>query len=337
MSTTFEPNVLTTEAKRTTTTPRHLHVAGIASLMILALFAPFYFYPFLLMKLMCMALMAASFNLLFGYGGMLSFGHAAFIGSAAYIAGYAAKEMHLSPLLAIILGMAAATAVGWLFGLVAIRRRGIQFAMITLALSQLIYFIFLQAPFTHGEDGLQDIPRGTVLGILNLGNSLTMYYFILAFTVAGLLFIYRMVNSPFGQVVIAIRDNEARATSLGYNVHGYKLAVLMIAAAIAGLGGALKALLFQIATLNDATYLASTEVVIVALVGGIGTMLGPLAGAAAIVGLDWFFAESKFPVMVINGLVFMACVLLFRQGIVGTIAAAIEKRRMQGTEESKDA
>jgi len=337
MTTTFEPNALTNEAKRKTATSRHLPAAGIACLVILALFAPLYFYPFLLMKLMCMALMAASFNLLFGYGGMLSFGHAAFIGSAAYIAGYAAKEMHLSPFLAIILGMAAATAVGWLFGLVAIRRRGIQFAMITLALAQLVYFVFLQAPFTHGEDGLQDIPRGTLLGIFDLGNSLTMYYFILAFTVAGLLFIYRMVNSPFGQVVIAIRDNEARATSLGYNVHGYKLAVLMIAAAIAGLGGALKALLFQIATLNDATYLASTEVVIVALVGGIGTMLGPLAGAAAIVGLDWFFAESEFPVMVINGLVFMACVLLFRQGIVGTIAAAIEKRRTQGTEESKDA
>jgi branched-chain amino acid transport system permease protein len=337
MTVALEPNLLTTRPDRTTMKFKHLSAVGLACLLALAVFAPFFLYPFLLMKLMCMALMAASFNLLFGYGGMLSFGHAAFIGSAAYITGYAAKEMQLSPLLAIGLGMAAAAAVGWLIGLVAIRRRGIQFAMITLALAQLVYFVFLQAPFTHGEDGLQDIPRGDVFGLLDLGNSWAMYYFILAFTIAGFFFIYRMVNSPFGQVILAIRDNEARATSLGYNVHRYKLAVLVIAAAIAGLGGALKALLFQIATLNDATYLASTEVVIVAVVGGIGTMVGPIAGAAAIVALDWFFAESEFPVMVINGLVFMACVLLFRQGIVGTIAAAIEKRRASGSSEATDA
>lgn len=330
MAAALEPDALPTRAFRTTMTSKHLSAAGLACLVAVALFAPLFFYPFLLMKLMCMALMAASFNLLFGYGGMLSFGHAAFISSAAYVAGYAAKEMQLSPLLAILLGVAAATAVGWIFGLIAIRRRGIQFAMITLALSQLVYFIFLQAPFTHGEDGLQDIPRGSVFGLVDLGNSLTMYYFVLAFTIGGFLFIYRMVNSPFGQIIVAIRDNEARATSLGYNVHGYKLAILVIAAAIAGLGGALKALLFQIATLNDAAYLASTEVVIVAVVGGIGTMTGPIAGAAAIVGLDWFFAESEFPVMVINGLVFMACVLLFRQGIVGTLAGAM--RRLRGSD-----
>lgn len=330
MAAALEPDALATRAYRTTMTSKHLSAAGLAGLVAVALFAPLFFYPFLLMKLMCMALMAASFNLLFGYGGMLSFGHAAFISSAAYVAGYAAKEMQLAPLLAILLGVAAATAVGWIFGLIAIRRRGIQFAMITLALSQLVYFIFLQAPFTHGEDGLQDIPRGSVFGLVDLGNSLTMYYFVLAFTIGGFLFIYRMVNSPFGQIIVAIRDNEARATSLGYNVHGYKLAILVIAAAIAGLGGALKALLFQIATLNDAAYLASTEVVIVAVVGGIGTMTGPIAGAAAIVGLDWFFAESEFPVMVINGLVFMACVLLFRQGIVGTLAGAM--RRLRGSD-----
>jgi len=309
---------------------------GTASALTLAfaLLAPLYFYPFLLMKLMCMALMAASFNLLFGYGGMLSFGHAAFISSAAYVTAHAAKVMQLPPLASILMGVVVAAAVGYIFGLLAIRRRGIQFAMITLALAQLVYFIFLQSPFTHGEDGLQDVPRGTLFGLFNLGHSLVMYYFILTLTVAAFLFIYRLVNSPFGQIVVAIRDNEARATSLGYNVQRYKHALLVIAAAIAGLGGALKALLFQIATLNDATYLASTEVVIVAVVGGIGTLLGPIVGAAAIVSLDWFFAESEFPVMVINGLVFMACVLLFRQGIVGSLAALVERWRSHATRRS---
>lgn len=308
----------------------------IAALVIIGLLAiaPLYFFPFLLMKMMCMALMAASFNLLFGYGGMLSFGHAAFISSSAYITGYAAKELGLSPVLAIVLGVLTAAAIGYLFGLIAIRRRGIQFAMITLALSQLVYFVFLQAPFTHGEDGLQDIPRGEVFGLFSLQNSMAMYYVIFALTLFAFLGIYRIVNSPFGQIIIAIRDNEARATSLGYNVHRYKLALLVIAAAIAGLGGALKALLFQIATLNDASYLASTEVVIVAVLGGIGTMAGPIVGAASIVVLDWFFADSEFPVMVISGVVFMLCVLLFRQGIVGSINAFVE-RRQAANQESK--
>ncbi len=301
----------------------------IAALVLIGLLAvaPLYLFPFLLMKMMCMALMAASFNLLFGYGGMLSFGHAAFISSSAYVAGYAAKMLDLSPVAAIVLGVLTAAAVGYLFGLVAIRRRGIQFAMITLALSQLVYFIFLQAPFTQGEDGLQDIPRGDVFGLFSLHSSMAMYYFIFVLTLLAFLGIYRIVHSPFGQIIIAIRDNEARATSLGYNVYRYKLALLVIAAAIAGLGGALKALLFQIATLNDATYLASTEVVIVAVVGGIGTMAGPIVGAASIVVLDWFFAESEFPVMVISGLVFMLCVLLFRQGIVGSLNAFIGRRQ----------
>ena len=292
---------------------------------VVAIAAPFYMYPFLLMKLMCMALVAASFNLLFGYGGMLSFGHAAFIGSAAYITGHAAKVMQFPPLLAILLGVMTAAFIGFLFGLIAIRRRGIQFAMITLALSQLVYFVFLQAPFTNGEDGIQNVPRGQILGLLNLGNRIEMYYFMLAITAAASFGIYRLINSPFGQIVIAIRDNENRATSLGYDVNRYKLVILVIAAAIAGLGGALKVLLFQIATLNDVTYLASTEVVIVAVVGGIGTMIGPIVGAAAITLLDWFFAESEFPVMVINGIVFMLCVLLFRQGIVGTAGVLLEK------------
>jgi branched-chain amino acid transport system permease protein len=314
-----------------------LQTAAVAVMILLAVLAPLYFYPFLLMKVMCMALMAASFNLLFGYGGMLSFGHAAFISTAAYITGYLVKVLQLSPFLAIAAGVLAAAAVGLVFGLIAIRRRGIQFAMITLALSQLVYFIFLQAPFTHGEDGLQDIPRPNVLGVLDLQNGMVMYYFILAFTVAALLAIYRLVNSPFGQIIIAIRDNEKRATSLGYDIYRYKLAILVIAGAVAGLGGSLKALLFQIATLNDATYLASTEVVIVAVVGGIGTMIGPVVGAATIVMLDWLFAESEFPVMVINGLVFMACVLLFRQGIVGTIGAFINQRRKGGVKDKGNA
>lgn len=304
--------------------------AIVAALLLLA--APAIVFPFLVMKMMCLALMAASFNLLFGYGGMLSFGHAAFVGSAAYITSYAVKSLQLPTLVAILLGVALAAAIGLMFGMIAIRRRGIQFAMITLALSQLVYFIFLQAPFTHGEDGIQDVPRGKLFGVISLDSSLAMYYFILGIVVLVFLGIYRLIQSPFGQIVLAIRDNEARATSLGYDVARYKLVILAVAAAIAGLAGSLKALLFQIATLNDATYLLSTEVVIVAVVGGIGTMTGPIAGAAAIVFLDWFFAESEFPVMVINGLVFMACVLLFRQGIVGTIIPLLESmmRRSAG-------
>lgn len=312
-----------------------LQTIGALILIGLLAIAPLYFFPILLMKMMCMALMAASFNLLFGYGGMLSFGHAAFISSSAYVAGYAAKMLDLSPVFAIVLGVVMAAALGYLFGLIAIRRRGIQFAMITLALSQLVYFIFLQAPFTQGEDGLQDIPRGNLFGLVNLQNSISMYYFIFALTLFAFLGIYRIVHSPFGQIIIAIRDNEARATSLGYNVYRYKLALLVIAAGIAGLGGALKALLFQIATLNDASYLASTEVVIVAVVGGIGTMAGPIVGAASIVVLDWFFAEGEFPVMVISGLLFMLCVLLFRQGIVGSLNAFIG-RRQAANQESKN-
>ena len=295
--------------------------------------APLYFYPFLLMKMMCMALMAASFNLLFGYGGMLSFGHAAFIGSSAYVTAYAAKVLALSPLVAILLGVLTAAAIGLVFGFIAIRRRGIQFAMITLALAQLVYFIFLQSPFTRGEDGIQDVPRGMLFGFLNLQSGLVMYYFIFTLTCLAFLGIYRIVNSPFGQIVVAIRDNETRAASLGYDVNRYKLSLLVMAAAVAGLGGGLKALLFQIATLNDATYLASTDVVITAVVGGIGTMAGPAVGAAALVALDWLFAESEFPVMVISGLVFMLCVLLFRQGIVGSLTAFI-KRRQDGIREA---
>lgn len=335
MAAALDRDVIAVKGESGSIVSRHASAVGLTALFVLALVGPLVIYPFLLMKLMCLALMAASFNLLFGYGGMLSFGHAAFIGSAAYVTGYAAKDLGLSPLISILVGVFAASAIGWIFGLIAIRRRGIQFAMITLALAQLVYFIFLQAPFTHGEDGLQDIPRGTAFG-LDLSSSITLYYLILAFTVAGFLFMYRVVNSPFGQIVIAIRDNEARATSLGYNVRGYKVAILVIAAGIAGLGGALKAILFQIATLNDATYLASTEVVIVAVVGGIGTMTGPIAGAAAIIALDWFFAESEFPVMVINGMIFMACVLLFRQGIVGTIATTLQKRRAATREKVND-
>ena len=295
--------------------------------------APLYFYPFLLMKMMCMALMAASFNLLFGYGGMLSFGHAAFIGSSAYVTAYAAKVLALSPLVAILLGVLTAAAIGLVFGFIAIRRRGIQFAMITLALAQLVYFIFLQSPFTRGEDGIQDVPRGMLFGVLNLQSGFVMYYFIFTLTCLAFLGIYRIVNSPFGQIVVAIRDNETRAASLGYDVNRYKLSLLVMAAAVAGLGGGLKALLFQIATLNDATYLASTDVVITAVVGGIGTMAGPAVGAAALVALDWLFAESEFPVMVISGLVFMLCVLLFRQGIVGSLTAFI-KRRQDGIREA---
>ncbi|UIJ70663.1 branched-chain amino acid ABC transporter permease [Aurantimonas sp. HBX-1] len=278
---------------------------------------PFFVYPVFIMKVLCFALFAVAFNLLLGYVGLLSFGHAAFFGGAAYFTAHAAKVWGWEPLSAILLGAAGAGLMGLIIGALAIRRQGIYFAMVTLALSQMVFFIFLQAPFTHGEDGIQGVPRGHLLGFIDLGQPLNMYYFVLAVFVAGFFAVWRIVNSPFGHVLKAIRENENRAISLGYRVERYKLGAFVMSAAIAGLAGSTKALVFQIATLTDVAWQMSGEVVLMTLLGGMGTIFGPAVGAALVVTMQNYFATSDIPVTVIIGVIFILCVLLFRRGIVG--------------------
>ncbi len=281
--------------------------------------APALVYPVFLMKLMCFALFAAAFNLLIGFVGLLSFGHAAFFGSGAYIAAYAAKVWHLDPLLCVLAGTATGAVLGLLFGALAIRRSGIYFAMITLALAQMVYFIALQAPFTGGEDGIQDVPRGMLFGVLDLQHPVAMYGFVMAVFVVGMAVLWRVVRSPFGQVLKAIRENEARAISLGYDVQRFKLKAFVISAALAGAAGGTKALVFQLASLTDVTWQMSGDVVLMTLMGGIGTMLGPVVGAAVVVSLENALAGLEFPITVLIGAIFIACVLLFRRGIVGEV------------------
>lgn len=278
---------------------------------------PFFVYPVFIMKVLCFALFAVAFNLLLGYVGLLSFGHAAFFGGAAYFTAHAAKVWGWEPLSAILLGAAGAGLMGLIVGALAIRRQGIYFAMVTLALSQMVFFIFLQAPFTHGEDGIQGVPRGYLLGLIDLNQTLNMYYFVLAVFVAGFFAVWRIVNSPFGHVLKAIRENENRAISLGYRVERYKLGAFVMSAAIAGLAGSTKALVFQIATLTDVAWQMSGEVVLMTLLGGMGTIFGPAVGAALVVTMQNYFATSDIPVTVIIGVIFVLCVLLFRRGIVG--------------------
>ncbi|MEH6718899.1 MAG: branched-chain amino acid ABC transporter permease [Aurantimonas endophytica] len=278
---------------------------------------PFFVYPVFIMKVLCFALFAVAFNLLLGYVGLLSFGHAAFFGGAAYFTAHAAKVWGWEPLSAILLGAAGAGLMGLVIGALAIRRQGIYFAMVTLALSQMVFFIFLQAPFTHGEDGIQGVPRGHLLGLIDLGPTLNMYYFVLAVFVAGFFAVWRIVNSPFGHVLKAIRENENRAISLGYRVERYKLGAFVMSATIAGLAGSTKALVFQIATLTDVAWQMSGEVVLMTLLGGMGTIFGPAVGAALVVTMQNYFATSDIPVTVIIGVIFVLCVLLFRRGIVG--------------------
>ena len=286
---------------------------GLAGLLV----APFFLYPVFLMSVMCFALFATAFNLLLGYVGLLSFGHAAFFGGAAYFTAHAVKVWGWEPLSAILLGAAGAGVMGLAVGFLAIRRQGIYFAMVTLALSQMIFFIFLQAPFTHGEDGIQNVPRGELLGLIDLGRPLNVYYFVLAVFVLGFAAVWRIVHSPFGQVLKSIRENEARAISLGYRVDSYKLTAFVLSAAIAGLAGATKAIVFQIATLTDVAWQMSGEVVLMTLLGGMGTILGPSVGAALVIAMQNRFATSDFPVTVLVGVIFVLCVLLFRRGIVG--------------------
>jgi len=284
-------------------------------------------YPVFLMKALCFALFACAFNLLLGFGGLLSFGHAMFLGTAGYVAAHAAKVWGLSPELAILAGTAAATALGVVAGALAIRRQGIYFAMITLALAQMIYFFCVQAPFTHGEDGIQSVPRGMMFGVLDLSNTLVMYYVVLAIFVGGFLLIYRVVHSPFGNVLKAIRENEPRAISLGYDAERYKLLAFVLSAALSGLAGATKALVFQLASLTDVHWSMSGEVVLMTLLGGMGTIFGPVAGAFAIIAIENYFAGFGQWVTVITGVIFVVCVLAFRRGIVGEIGAWLEQRK----------
>ena len=303
-------------------------VLGIALVGLLA--APFMVYPIFLMKMLCFALFASAFNLLLGYTGILSFGHAAFFGGAAYITAHTVKIWGVTPELGLVLGVLAAAALGLVIGYLAIRRQGIYSTMITLALAQMFFFFCLQATFTHGEDGLQGVPRGYLFGIIDLNQPMNMYYFVLAVFVLGVFVIWRIINSPFGMILKSVRENENRAVSLGYSVNRYKLAAFVMSAALAGLAGGLKALVFQFATLTDVGWQMSGEVILMTLLGGIGTLIGPIVGAAFVVALQNYLATSDFPVTIVTGVIFMACVLLFRKGIVGEFYASRIGKKLFG-------
>ena len=277
-------------------------------------------YPFFVMQALCFALVACAFNLLIGYGGLLSFGHAMFLGTAGYCAAHALKVWNLPPELGIVVGTAAACGLAIITGYVSIRRQGIYFSMITLALSQLLYFIYLQAPFTHGEDGIQGIPQGRLFGIFDLSKPTVLYYVVLVGFLAAFLLIYRTINSPFGEVLKSIRENEQRAISLGYKTDQYKFMAFVLSGTLAGFAGALKVFVAQNASLTDVHWSQSGEIVLMTLVGGLGTVFGPVVGAFVIVAMQQYLAGFGQWVTVIQGVIFVACVLLFRRGIVGEIA-----------------
>ncbi|HEV8692286.1 MAG TPA: branched-chain amino acid ABC transporter permease [Ideonella sp.] len=301
-------------------------------MLALALAAPLLgLYPVFGMKLLCFALFACAFNLLLGFTGLLSFGHAAFFGFAAYVAGWLVKAQGWTPELGILAGAATGAALGLLFGAVAIRRQGIYFAMITLALSQMVFFVCLQAPFTGGEDGLQGVPRGKLFGLLPLTSDLTLYYVVLAIFIACFLFILRVVTSPFGQVLKMIRENEPRAVSLGYEVDRYKLMAFVLSAALAGLAGSVKTIIMGFASLSDVHWSMSGEVILMSLLGGVGTFFGPVLGAGVVIALQNMLADKVGEwVTVIIGVIFVICVLAFRKGIVGEILAWRDRRKAKG-------
>ncbi len=291
-----------------------------AALAVVALAAPWVVYPVFLMKALCFALFACAFNLLLGYAGLMSFGHAMFFGMAAYFYGHVVKEWNWPIELGLVAGVAGAAMLGLVTGALAIRRQGIYFAMITLAFSQMVFFMCVQMPFTHGEDGLQGIPRKPLFGLIPTDNDYTLYYVVLAIFLFGYGAIYRIIHSPFGQVLKAIRDNEQRAVSLGYEADRYKLLAFVLSAALAGLAGATKAMVLQFATLTDVSATMSGEVVLMALVGGLGTVFGPVAGAFIVVAMQNYLAQVGQWVTVIQGAIFVICVLAFRRGVIGEIA-----------------
>ena len=303
-------------------------------LAVLGLLAPLAVYPVFMMKLLCFALFAIAFNLLLGYTGLLSFGHAAFFGGASYITGHLVRNLGLTPELGVLAGTLFAGLLGYLIGILAIRRQGIYFAMVTLALAQIVYFIALKAPFTGGEDGLQGIPRGFLFGLVDLNRihvvagrplPLNLYFFVFAVFCLGFWIIYRTIHSPFGQVLKAIRENEPRAVSLGYKVERFKLTAFVISAAVAGMAGATKSLVFQLASLTDVSWHTSGEVVLMTLLGGVGTVLGPLAGAFTVVTLQSELTSVGSWITVIIGSIFVICVLVFRRGFIGELARLLKR------------
>lgn len=300
-----------------------LTVLGLLAVAVL-LVAPFGVYPVFLMKVMCFALFACAFNLMLGYTGLLSFGHAMFFGGSAYICAHTIKVLGFTPELGILAGVVFAALLGLLAGLLAIRRQGIYFAMVTLALAQMFFFFCLQAKFTGGEDGLQSVPRRPLFGLIDISQDVHLYYVVLAIFLFGFLVIYRTIHSPFGQVLKAIRENEPRAISLGYRVNQYKLLAFVLSAALAGLAGSTKVLVFQLASLTDVAWQMSGEVILMTLVGGMGTILGPVVGAAVIVTMQNYLAGLGEWVLVIQGVIFVLAVSLFRRGIVGEIIAIVK-------------
>jgi branched-chain amino acid transport system permease protein len=294
-------------------------------MVVLLVLAPMVVYPVFMMKLLCFALFACAFNLLIGFGGLLSFGHAMFLGSAGYVSAHAAKVWGLNPEFAILAGTLAAVGIAIVTGLLAIRRQGIYFAMITLALAQMIFFFCLQAPFTGGEDGIQAVPRGRLFGLIDLSNNTAMYGLVLAIFLGGFLLIYRVIHSPFGQVLKAVRENESRAISLGYDVDRYKWTAYVLSGGLAGLAGATKALVFQLASLTDVHWTMSGEVVLMTLLGGMGTIFGPVVGAAVIITMQNYLAQFGAWVTIIQGVIFVVCVLAFRRGIIGELAHWLRK------------
>jgi branched-chain amino acid transport system permease protein len=305
--------------------PRSGQLWAYAALAALGVAAPLLVYPVFAMNVLCLALFASAFNLLLGYVGLLSFGHAAFIGSAAYVTGHTARAWGMPTEVALLGGTAAATFLGWLFGSLAIRRSGIYFAMITLGFAQMIYFLVVQMPWTGGEDGLQGIPRGKALGLLSLDGKYTMYYFVYAVFLLGFWIIHRTIHSPFGHVLRAIRENEARALSLGYDVDRYKLLAFVISAGLSGLAGSTKALVFQFASLSDVHWHLSGTVVLMTLLGGMGTVIGPSVGALLVVAMENYLAGLGSWVTVITGAVFVVSVLSFRRGMVGEVGALVRR------------
>ena len=317
-------SVVARDAATAGSLPRHQALA-FAVMVVLLVVAPFFVYPVFLMKALCFALFACAFNLLIGYVGLLSFGHAAFLGGAGYASAHAAKVWGFPPEAAIVFGTLVATLLGCAIGALTIRSRGIYFANITLAFAQMIFFFALQAKFTGGEDGIQSVPRGTLLGVLDLRETYTMYFTVLAIFLGGFLVVYRAIHSPFGQVLKAIRENEPRAVSLGYRAEHYKLIAFVLSATLSGVAGATKAIVFQLASLTDVHWTMSGEVVLMTLLGGLGTIFGPVVGAFIVIGLENYLAQLGAWVTIVQGAIFVICVLTFRRGVVGELGRLVRK------------